>query len=168
MTGDISFSPNMLQRGNYTIKITVEDQDGLTASASFKLTVLRKNAPPNITLVKPKSGSKALVDRNVYLSADASDPDGDPLDYYWWDGGVYLGAGSGMLAAFNTTGIHNVTLVVSDGRANSTYNFTLNIVRSLPSKPTPGFDAGLWACAIAVLCLATFIGRRRRTGPTTR
>ena len=161
MSGVISFTPNSLNVGSHKVTITAEDQDGLTASASFKLIILRKNAPPNITLVKPKPGTKALVDRDVFLSADATDPDGDALTYIWREGAYTLGTGSGILATFNTTGIHNVTLVVSDGRTQAIYNFTLNIVKSLPSNPAPGFGVAAMLAAVlaAVACLAA---RKRR------
>jgi len=161
--GVISFTPNALNVGVHKVTITVEDQDGLTASASFKLTILRKNAPPNITLVRPKTGTKALVDHDVFLSADASDPDGDAMTYTWKDGEQVLGTGSGILAAFNTTGLHNITLVVTDGRASASYNFTVKIVKSLPSNPSPGPDALLTAAALlAMVCLTTLWRRRMR------
>lgn len=160
--GVISFTPNTLNVGTHKITISVEDQDGLTASAAFRLTILKKNAPPNITKVRPKTGTKALVDHDVFLSADAIDSDGDAMTYTWKDGDQLLGTGSGILATFNSTGPHNVTLVVSDGRAQTSSNLTLNIVRSLPSNPSPGF--GMAAAFAAAFMAAVFLSAGRRRG----
>lgn len=163
--GAISFTPNTLNVGIQKITISVEDQDGLVSSAVFRLTILRKNAPPNITYVRPKTGTKALVDHDLFLSADASDPDGDVLTYTWKEVDQVLGTGSGILATFNTTGLRNITLVVSDGRAQASFNFTVNIVKSLPSTQSPGFGAAVMVAAALAALIGLAAQKRRRAGP---
>lgn len=160
--GTIEFVPNGLNVGVYKITVTVADQDDLTCSTSFRLTILKKNAPPVLTKVRPKPGTKALVNKDVYLSAEATDPDNDRLTYTWKEGDVVLGTGSGILATFNATGRHTITLVVTDGRAQATNNTYVDVVTSLPAgKGTPGFGAAL-AFAAVFMAVAGLASRRKR------
>ena len=159
--GTISFSPRDSDAGIYTVKITVSDWEGLEVITSFKLTILKYNSPPNITNVRPKSGSKYLFDHEVVFVADALDPEGDRLSFTWMEGNRTLGRGSSIVTMFSLPGTYIVTLIVSDGRDETTYNITIKVVSKLDTpKPSPGFGPVIVAAAIVVAAVA--LARRRK------
>jgi len=159
--GTISFTPRASDVGIFTVKITVSDWEGLEAITSFKLTVLRFNSPPDITNVRPKNGTKYLFDHEVVFSADAIDPEGDRLSFTWVEGNRTLGRGSSIVTMFSLPGTYIVTLIVSDGRDETRFNITINVVSKLDTpKPSPGFELVIMAAAVAAA--AGFLARRRK------
>ena len=160
--GTIFFVPTSLNIGTHKITITVSDQDDLRATASFKLSVLKKNSPPVITAMKPKNGATVLVDHEVFLSAEATDAENDQLTYTWKEGDTVLGTGTGILATFNTTGLHVITLAISDGRAETVNTTTIKVVKTLPNTKTPGFGTALLLLAVLGALACAALARRRR------
>jgi chitinase len=162
-TGKISFKPGPRDSGTFKIKITVKDRDSLTASTEFLLTVIKTNHPPVISSILPKDGTKVSQDRRIALSAQASDPDGDTVNYTWRDGDNLLGYGSEISVVFRDRGTYIITLTVSDGKAQQTNETTLEVVA--PSQGggngLPGFGAAMAAAAVAAATLA-LAGKRKR------
>jgi len=68
--------------GTYTVVLTVWDDFGNEASDSVEIVVTAPNQPPQVapTAVGPTQGSASL---NVSFLANASDPNGDMLSYFW-------------------------------------------------------------------------------------
>ena len=159
--GTISFTPRTGDIGVYNVRITVSDWEGLEAVAAFRLTIIKFNHAPNITAVKPRPGTKTLVDHEVVLDASATDPDGDRLTYSWFEGDRVLGRGSSIVTMFNGTGTHTITLVVTDGKAEVNATTHVRIVTKLDEgKKSPGF--GWVLAALSILIVFIGVNRRRR------
>jgi len=162
-TGKISFKPGPRDSGTFKVKLTVKDRDSLTATTEFILTVIKTNHPPVVSSILPKDGAKVSQDKRIALSAQASDPDGDTVNYTWRDGDNMLGYGSEIKVVFRDRGTYIITLTVSDGKAQQTNETTLEVVA--PSQGggngLPGFGAAMAATAVAAAILA-LAGKRRR------
>jgi len=163
-TGKISFKPTAKDAGVYTVKITVKDREGLSATTEFKLTIVKTNHAPTVNELLPKDGTKVLVNRQFKLSAVASDVDGDRLNYTWKDGDNILGFGQNITISFPDPGTYILTLIVSDGKLEKANETTIEIVEKNSgggSSSTPGFETFL---AMASLAIAAYLltGRKRR------
>lgn len=115
--------------GSYTVRVTVHDTaDNLSANCEFNVTVERRpNRPPVVTLTLDKT--EVFAGEIVTATADASDPDGDPITYSWTVDGQSRPETSATLA-INTSGMtggsHSVTVTVRDdrgGEASDTKTF---------------------------------------------
>ena len=106
--------------GNYSITLTVTDNDDFTAAASDTLSV-RPLRWPEASF----SESAALVSpgTNVTFNAShSSDVDGTIVEYTWDFGDESTDSGIAVVHAYPVSGLYTVTLTVldNDGLANST------------------------------------------------
>ena len=70
------------------------------------------------------------LDATVILDGStSSDPDGDPLQYSWYQGGDLLATGAVATNVF-AVGAHTISLVVSDGKATATNQVTFEVITS--------------------------------------
>jgi PKD repeat protein len=99
--------------GNYTAKLTVTDNDGLTASASLAITVLNQ-APVAAASADKTSGTAPLV--VAFSGSGSSDPDGSITSYGWsfGDGGTATTANPSH--TYSTAGNFTATLTVADNK----------------------------------------------------
>ncbi len=126
--------------GVYNATLTVKFNSTLnkTENATATITVLQNTPPvadagPDQT-VEQTSPQGALVTLN---GTGSSDPDNDPLTYYWnWTGGSATGATPTALFPIGNT---TVTLTVTDAQYNATD--TVNIIVQEDKTP-PVVDAG--------------------------
>ncbi len=98
--------------GNRTVTLRVTDDRGATRTANA--TVAVSNRPPNATV--GYAPDVPVVDGNVTLTADATDPDGS-VERYAWDvdgDGTVDGNGSTVTTAFDNYGNETVTVRVTD------------------------------------------------------
>jgi hypothetical protein len=163
-TGKVSFTPGARDAGTYKVKITVKDGDGLTATAEFWLTVIKTNHPPVVTSILPRDGANVVQDKRFALSAEATDADGDLLNYTWRDGDTVLGYGSSVSVVFRDKGTYIITLTVSDGKSQQTNETTLEVIENTGGGGgggLPGFEAVVVAASVAAVA-AVLAGRRRR------
>lgn len=107
--------------GRHTVRVTVTDSDGMSASCEFTVTITEKpNNNPTCSLeVTP---AQVFAGEAVNARATASDPDNDPLKYAWRvDGQSRSETGNSL--SINTSGMtggsHSVTLTVTDDRGGS-------------------------------------------------
>ncbi len=110
-------SHTYLAGGIYTVSLVVNDGTVDSAPATTTATIAAANQPPVSDPGGPYSGTA-----NVALTFDgsgSSDPDGDPLTYAWDFGDGNNGTGISPTHTYGAAGIYTVTLVVSDGLADS-------------------------------------------------
>ncbi|MEM2976817.1 MAG: Ig-like domain-containing protein [Thermoplasmata archaeon] len=163
LNGTISFVPDRRSVGVHNITITVRDSEGLADTVTFRLTIVRANAPPRIISLSPKNGTKILVGKEVTLSATASDPDLDALNITWLHADRVLGYGPEVKLKFEETGGYIITVIVSDGRDEARSELGLEVVKSLPGKGgggLPGFE--MLMALVLLLITALHVATRRR------
>lgn len=132
--GIISFTPNDTSEGNYLINITIIDSYNLNSSVLWNLTILNRSDPPVINNVTPYgypyfSGwttpaalggyfttINASENMTIVYDHNSTDPEGDALVFNWTIDGTLTGSSKNLSRHWNFTdsGIHNVTLTVSD------------------------------------------------------
>jgi hypothetical protein len=158
--------------GTHTIKVTATNSQHLSDSDSISITV-RPNAPPRAQITSPSDNAEfetTGVDaqgayRPVQFTAEASDPDGNPLTYRWTDrvdGGSAENVSTELSPLLRLhsplppaprqpravveaevaqpscgTGSHALTLAVSDGTATTTATVTVRIFTACPPAPPP-------------------------------
>jgi chitodextrinase len=117
----VRWSSNGLALGSYTVTARVSDGRGGATSCSADVKVEpRPNRPPTMSCsVDPSSVHPG--DR-VHVTANASDPDNDPLTFAWQSTGGQV-TGSGTDIQVDTTGLtagsYTVTGTVNDGRGGT-------------------------------------------------
>lgn len=110
-----------LAAGSYTVNARVDDGRGGVASCAVDIRVEPK---PNRRPVMSCSAerSSVLAGERVRITANASDPDNDPLNYSWRSNGGQV-VGSGGAVQLDTTGLapgsYTVTGRVDDGRGGA-------------------------------------------------
>jgi len=111
--GMISWTPTVIGDFNVTVKIS----DGeLSDTQSYTIRVVDDNHAPVISNINAPSSVE--TDQTTTITCIASDPDGDPLTYYWTKtGGIIIGSGSTITwRAPSTAGNYTVSCTVSDGK----------------------------------------------------
>jgi len=104
--------------GNYTVTLTVEDNEGYTNSTEI---IIRAMDYPTASLAH--TPTNPLVNETVVFDATSSQPKGGSITGYEWDfGDGQTGTGSAPTHAYAATGSFMVDLTVTDseGLANST------------------------------------------------
>jgi subtilisin family serine protease len=109
--------------GNFTITLTVEDDEGARSTNSAEVTIQvtepeeGENVPPTAVISIPREGAIFLSDSQVMLvGTDSYDPDRDDLTYTWSSSlQGWLGTDATLFISLNP-GNHTITLVVSDGK----------------------------------------------------
>jgi hypothetical protein len=123
--------------GSYTITATADDGRGGSASSSVAVRVEpRPNHPPTVTCSADRSS--VFAGERVHVTANANDPDGDPLTYAWRSNGGQI-VGSGAAVDFDTTGLspgnYTVTVRVDDGRGGAADCSSTIEVKAVPPPP---------------------------------
>jgi VCBS repeat-containing protein len=128
--------------GVYTVVVTVT-KDDVSASVSFKWTVLDDNGAPRIEKQQDRWHDEGDA---VWMRVEAGDPDGDRLTFTQ-EGlppGLELDARNGVirgqLTRMTSVGTHVVTITVSDGSltASQTFRWTIREKNRAPWMPRPG------------------------------
>ena len=125
--------------GNYTVRLTITDDDGQTNSTTQPAGVpqiiqVTDDHPPtgNFTWYIDQS-----TDGKINFISNASDPDGDPLSYKWYFGDGSTSSSADPSHIYDTSGNYSVTLIITDPYGAS-YEVTKEIV--VPNrKPIPAF-----------------------------
>ncbi|MBF0292135.1 MAG: hypothetical protein HQK86_08270 [Nitrospinae bacterium] len=143
--------------GDYTVSVIVRDGMGGMATLSAHISMI--NHPPVINSI---SSDKTTVKPGdvINLSCSATDPDNDPLTYYWendkgWSaGGQNTSYTVGNLA--NPSVTITFTCIVSDGKPGGVVRRWLS-VGAASSAPLASLfpDANLGACVVAAFPNAT-------------
>jgi chitodextrinase len=118
--------------GEYTVRLTVTDDDGKTASTSHLVVVEEANQPPVASFTF--SPLKGLYPLTVTFDASAShDPDGQVAQYEWDFGGEQTASGPIVTHTFTEEGLQQIILTVYDDDGDSaTASGTVEVLGLLP------------------------------------
>jgi len=100
------------------------------------------NKPPIINSFFPLTNPTINESQSQKFNVSASDPENDPITYKWYLDGISTGVTTKSYtynADFNSSGIHNVTVFVSDNQGNNVskeWSLTVINVNRKPSNPT--------------------------------
>ena len=113
-----------VDEGQYTIVLTVVDEEGRIGTASESIEILHRNESPVASLDSTYGGEGQNVKVNSLVFFDggsSSDPDGDVLSFEWDFGDGNTGEGLRPNHFYDTVGNFTVTLTVEDtGNLSST------------------------------------------------
>ncbi len=113
-------------------------------------------APTAVANASVTSGQAPLA---VTLTATGSnDPDGDPLSYSWNLGNGSTATGSSTTVTYETTGLYQVTLTVSDGKASASDSVSIDVFAG-PVTPVPLSPSNVKASASGGTINVTWIDR---------
>ena len=134
-----------LAAGSYTVNARVDDGRGGVASCAVDIRVEPKpNRPPVISCSADRSS--VIVGERVRITANASDPDNDPLSYSWRSNGGQV-VGGGNAVQLDTTGLapgsYTVTGRVDDGRGGAA---DCNVVVRVETPPVQAQASKLNEC----------------------
>jgi PKD repeat protein len=104
--------------GNYTVTVTVSDGKGGTDSESLPITVHQANRAPTVTASRTPTGV-IQPGTEVSFTANASDPDNDPLTYAWDFGDGGTSTQQNPTHTYANPGIYTAKVTVSDGRGGT-------------------------------------------------
>jgi PKD repeat protein len=116
--------------GIYTVVLTVQDDFGNIADTAIDITVTAANHAPSVrpyTTTAPQ-GPAPL---NVSFVANASDPDGDVLSYYWDFGDGFNSSEENPTHSFTQPGSYTVSVEVSDGALTSSAQLYVSVESAL-------------------------------------
>jgi len=133
--------------GNYTVRCTVTDPYGDSASATLQVSL--NNTSPQINSLGLPS-ARPVVNQAVRFRPDVRDAEGDRLDYAWSFGDGGTSTDQSPTHYYTRSGRFTVRLVVTDGYSQSTRSETLQVDEgsALP------IDSDLWSF---IFCMAMLI-----------
>jgi hypothetical protein len=130
-TGNINFTPNWSQIGNYSILITVNDSFGLSNYTIFNLQIIN-NSPPYF--LEELTNQTAYEDSIFEYKINATDPDGGLLNFsyqiQYYDNATFFQINP-------ETGLVNFT---PDNSIVENYSITIRIVDALGSSNSSTFN----------------------------
>ena len=116
-----------LDNGDYTVTLTVADEEGDSVSSTLDVTV--NNLAPTIAEITGETNISEGTE--ITYSAIASDPGDDTLTYTWDFGDGSTASGQDVTHTFADNGNYTITLTVSDddnASSTQTINVTVNNV----------------------------------------
>lgn len=124
--------------GEYVVELTVRDDDGATDTASETILVASENDPPSVAM--SYSPEEPAVDEQMTFTVDATDPDGDVVEYAWTvDGEPIVSSPDAEFGyVFEELGEHEVEVTVTDDEGATATDVTAVTVQreETAAKPT--------------------------------
>lgn len=165
VSADGTVKPGLLldTAGTYSVTLTVNDGKSDSLPATVLVTAIKAPSPENSAPIANAGKDQTVsVGSTVDLDASSStDPNGDQLTYAWSITAKPAGS-TGKLTTTtavkpqfvaDVTGIYELTLSVSDGKATSLNKDVVNIVATSPNTVTIA-DSGLYRCTTLTRQLA--------------
>ncbi|MFN0085178.1 MAG: Ig-like domain-containing protein [Blastocatellia bacterium] len=127
-TARLTLAPGFTDAGSYSITVSVSDGDAAD-TRTFTVVVRDVNRPPAVTanpIASPLEAASA-AGRQVELAGSASDADGDPISYKWFDGASQIAATANAQVTLGL-GAHSIFLLAADNKGGSTNTAAQNVV----------------------------------------
>jgi len=124
-----TYSSDYDDAGVHNVTLVVSDGE-LTDSQEWTVTVMNVNRPPVIDTSFPLTDPTISEGESQEFNITKSDLDGDPLTLTWWLNQTDTGETSDSytyVANYESAGTYNVTVVVSDGLAQTSHQWTLTV-----------------------------------------
>jgi parallel beta-helix repeat protein len=143
------------RKGNYTVRLSIMDDEGLEASCSKTVTVY--NSPPvaNFTHL-PR---EPRVNETIVFTSNSTDPDGRTVSWEWLFGDGEKDTGENVTHAYRKEGNYTVVLIVEDDEGE-TDSYLLTVSVKSVSKPTGETDMqhSIWILVVpAAIAIVTAI-----------
>ena len=167
----VSVTHAYANNGTFTVRLAVADDLGAVDNVAGSIEI--GNRGPSIVSASPQASIVLGPGDAETLVVVASDPDGDLLTYSWLVDGLSVGGSSSAYVFHGSSvGTHVVRVLVSDGRAEASFAWTIE-VRALPQPPTGHLEPvgeGLFvqvlsASALVALGVILLIQNLRRRRP---
>ena len=147
--------------GNYSVTLTVIDNDGLSDTVTHVKTVL---ATPVASFLE--SSESLMVGETVIFASTSTDLDGYIVSWLWDFGDGSYGKGSSVTHAYAKAGNYSVALTVTDNQGLQDSCSKVITVQEASALPPPGVPlyvlaAAVIAIAILVALVAYLIGARK-------
>jgi hypothetical protein len=131
-TSNLTYTPALNYFGPDEFTFKANDGSGDSGLAKVSIAVLRVNHPPvaDATATVPLVISPNNTNATIALDGSrSSDPDGDPLQYLWFDPAATGAFATGIVSIVTLpVGTNVITLVVNDGFATGTNQITVEVV----------------------------------------
>lgn len=120
-TANFSILPDDNDVGNYSVRITVTDDKGVSDFEIFNFSIINVNNPPILMNITNKT---IRTDKQYSFNISATDPDNDNLTFYdnaTFFNFIYVDRNVELIqftASSNDVGNHTVNISVSDGTEN--------------------------------------------------
>lgn len=138
LSTESSFSISTLLIGEYTITLSVTDNDGVTDTDTVIVNILPNSSPT----ANAGSNQNIVPGGTVSLNASgSSDSDGTIVSYQWKDGSTILSTKSSFSTDGFSTGTHTITLTVTDDDgATGTDTVIVNVTTNSAPTANAGTD----------------------------
>jgi hypothetical protein len=161
-TGKFNITMNDSMIGTYMINISVNDSTGAMTSAIISLTITNENRAPVISSYFPEDLTPEIYEtESINFSISAYDPDGTIPSIVWYLDNVNTGITSSAysyVTGYESSGIHNVTVTVSDGAITVALKWDVNVLNQIVVGPSgPGGGGGGGGGKSSVGCASTWI-----------
>lgn len=134
---EYNFTSSYQSAGNYTIIVLVSDPY-TSVNNTWNLQVNNTDTLPNITSYHPNSTNITMYENSTqFFNHSSTDMDGDNLTYNWTLDNIQMSNNStfNYSADFNSSGVKNITLTVSDTQGNKDSNYWNLTVINVNRKP---------------------------------
>jgi subtilisin family serine protease len=130
-TGLITWTPTGEQVGGHDVTVVVTDPGGLSASQSFRVTVLEMNQPPQIISAPPRTAIEGLTYGYQVMAGDPNAGDQLTFGLASAPAGMTVDPAQGLIAwtpVASQVGVHNVILRVTDtGGLTASQEYTVAV-----------------------------------------
>ena len=139
------------QKGTYTVRLTVTDNEGATHTTSQEITIY--NAPPVSSFLTHPSSPRE-IDTVITFNSTSYDPDGDIINWTWDLGDGTFTFGEIITHTYTSKGVYNITLTVSDDDGETHMStMILDIGEEDTGDDTPGFEIVILFGALGLILL---------------
>jgi hypothetical protein len=165
-TGWMTYRPTQKEVGLHRVNVTVADAAGERAVSAFNITVLNVNDPPrDVRILGPANLTVFRQGALVNFTGNATDDDGDALEFTWYSGDDVLGTGASFSTKELGPGLHTITLKADDGSgpvASKPVQITVEKKKTAAPAASKGFIPGFGLAALAAaLALACLVARKK-------